>query len=273
MENVRIHGRPPYRAAVLHGGPGAPGETGPVAKELSVSRGVLEPLQTAGTIKGQIRELKAVLENAARFPIVLIGYSWGALLGFLFAAHYPADVRKLILVSCPPFESSHAANINETRLNRLSGPKKAEAAGLLEQLARPSEPAESDTFMRLAELCGEADAFDPIETNSCIIDYQIGVFHSIWKEAEALRRSGKLLSFGDRIACPVTAVHGVYDPHPAEGVEISLSRKIERFRMIRLEKCGHKPWIEKHAGDDFYRVLNDELREDSETLHGFEMRS
>ncbi len=46
MTNIRKYGNPPFSVAVIHGGPGAPGEMAPVARELSSRWGVLEPLQT-----------------------------------------------------------------------------------------------------------------------------------------------------------------------------------------------------------------------------------
>lgn len=45
-EKLRTYGQAPFKGAVLHGGPGAPGEMAPVAKELARFCGVLEPLQT-----------------------------------------------------------------------------------------------------------------------------------------------------------------------------------------------------------------------------------
>ncbi len=81
MDNLRFYGSPPFRVAVLHGGPGAPGEMAPVAQELAHERGVLEPLQTAETVDGQVEELRAVLETHANLPVTLIGWSWGAWLG------------------------------------------------------------------------------------------------------------------------------------------------------------------------------------------------
>jgi hypothetical protein len=52
MKNLRIYGSKPFNIAILHGGPGSPGEMAPVAQELSSIRGVLEPLQTVSCIKG-----------------------------------------------------------------------------------------------------------------------------------------------------------------------------------------------------------------------------
>ena len=51
MKNPRKYGSAPFNVAVVHGGPGAPGEMAPVARELSSFRGVLEPLQTATTVE------------------------------------------------------------------------------------------------------------------------------------------------------------------------------------------------------------------------------
>lgn len=68
-----------------------------------------------------------------------------------------------------------------------------------------------------------------------------------------------MLENADKIKCPVTAIHGDYDPHPADGVEKPLSQKLSDFKMIRIEKCGHKPWQEKYARDKFYEILREEL--------------
>jgi len=121
MNNLRTYGRSPFTVAVVHGGPGAPGEMAPVARELSACAGVLEPLQTADTLDGQVQELKEVLEGSGDLPIILIGFSWGAMLSFIFASRHPTLVKKLILVAGAPFEDRYAADITETRLRRLGG--------------------------------------------------------------------------------------------------------------------------------------------------------
>ena len=50
-----------------------------------------------------------------------------------------------------------------------------------------------------------------------------------------------------------------YDPHPAEGVSDPLSQVVRDFRFICLTKCGHYPWLEKHAKVRFFEILTDEL--------------
>lgn len=263
MKNLRKYGKAPFDVVVIHGGPGAPGEMAPVARELASCWGVLEPLQTAMSVKGQIEELKAVLEENGNTPIALIGFSWGAWLSFIFAANYPARVKKLILIGSGGYEEKYAQKIQETRLSRLSKEERTEVKSLVETLNNPEAENKSRAFARLGVLFSKADAYDPITSepsDSEIIEYQFDRFQSVWKEAEELRRSGKLPELGKYIQCPVIAIHGDYDPHPAEGVQKPLSAVLKSFRFILLLNCGHKPWVEKQARGNFYKILKDELR-------------
>ena len=157
MVNLRKYGHKPFRVAVIHGGPGAPGEMAPVARELSSVMGVLEPLQTATTIEGQVQELKAVLQKNADLPVTLIGFSWGALLSFIFAARYPSFVLKLILIGSASYEEKYAADITQTRLSRLSEQERAEAVSLMQTLNGPSVANKNTLMARLGKLLSNAD--------------------------------------------------------------------------------------------------------------------
>jgi len=260
MKNLRTYGRTPFSAAVIHGGPGAPGEMAPVARELASDWGVLEPLQTAASLKGQILELKAVLEKNGDLPVTLIGFSWGAWLSFISAAYYPTIVKKLILIGSGGFEERYAARIRETRLNRLSEEERIEVKSLIDVLENPAAEDKKTAFARFGTLFSKADAYDPVKYKPEVIDYQVDIFQGVWKDAAELRRSGKLLELGTHIKCPVVAIHGDYDPHPAEGVQNPLSTILKSFRFILLKNCGHMPWIERQARAKFYRILKEELR-------------
>jgi pimeloyl-ACP methyl ester carboxylesterase len=104
---TRRHGIEPFRVVVVHGGPGAAGEMGPVAQRLGHSRGVLEPMQSATTVHGQVDELRVAVESLSVPPVVLIRHSWGAWLSCFIAANYPQLVRKMILIGAPAFEEKY----------------------------------------------------------------------------------------------------------------------------------------------------------------------
>jgi pimeloyl-ACP methyl ester carboxylesterase len=259
-KHLRKYGGAPYKVALIHGGPGAPGEMAPVARELASELGVLEPLQTVGTLAGQVEELRSVLENNAALPVTLVGHSWGAWLGYLVAARHPTLVKKLVLVSSGPFEERYAQDIMTTRLNRLTAVERNEISVLTEKLNNPTTADKDTTMARVGELMSRADAYDLLQHKDEVLAVQHHVFQSVWNDAEELRRSGKLLQLAEQIQCPVTAIHGDYDPHPAEGVRKPLSSMLKEFRFILIKNCGHTPWFERQARDEFFRILAKELK-------------
>ena len=259
MKNLRKYGNPPFTVAVIHGGPGAAGETAPVARVISNNYSVLEPLQTVDSLDGQIAELKSVLDINANLPITLIGFSWGAWLSYIFSAQYPDFVKKLILISSGPFEEKYTGEINEVRMSRLSEEERIEVSLLYQKFNDAEIIVKDDVFQRFGELFSKADAFDPIKDDSDKIIYNYDIFQNVWKEAVKVRKSGLLLDIGSKIKCPVVAIHGDYDPHPFEGVKEPLSSRLKDFRFILIENCGHKPWIEKQAKDKFYKILKSEI--------------
>lgn len=260
--NPRTYGTAPFTVAVVHGGPGAGGEMAPVARELAKSRGVLEPIQTATTLEGQVDELRTLLEAHADLPVTLIGYSWGAWLSFIVAARYSAMVGKLILVGSGPFEEKYVAALQSTRMSRLSAEERAAFDATITALGDPATEDTSTHLVRLGALATKTDTYDPIPDafqEADLVDLQGDVFQVVWNNAAEMRRNGELLALGHRIQCPVAAIHGDYDPHPAEGVEKPLAAILGNFRIILLKDCGHTPWIERQAKGEFYSILEQEL--------------
>jgi len=259
MKPLRKYGTVPFKIAVLHGGPGAPGEMAPVARELSNVSGVLEPLQSATTIDGQVQELKIVLETHSTLPVTLVGWSWGAMLGFIFTAKHPSFVKKLILICSGVYEEEYALDITNTRLARLTEADRGEALSLMIKLNDPACEDKNMVLARLGKLIFKADLYNPLPYDNEVIEYQYEVFHNVWSQASELRHSGKLINLGKKITCPVVALHGDYDPHPYEGVKVPLARVVKDFRFILLPNCGHQPWLEKAVKARFYDILKNEI--------------
>ncbi len=260
MENLRKHGNAPFDVAVIHGGPGAPGSMAAVARELSSDCGILEPLQTEASLDAQVEELKNVLGSNCDSQAILIGASWGAWLSYIVAARYPAVVKKLILVGSGGFEKEYGAKTKEIRMSRLSEDERKEIQSLMDAINDSNFPPENKHLARIGELFSKTDSYNPIPHKSESLEIQDNIFKSVWRDADLLRASGELLELGKQIECPVVAIHGDYDPHPAEGVEKPLSKILKDFRFILLTNCGHEPWLEKEARDEFYKIVKDELR-------------
>ncbi len=261
MTNPRKYGTAPYAVAVVHGGPGAPGDAAPMAKHLSSLCGVLEPLQSETTIAGQIKELHALLKDNGKFPMILAGYSWGAILSFLFASEFPALVQKLLLIACPPFEDCYVPTIMETRLNRLDIKGRKQLYRLIEAFNEAEGNDKDVALSKLGAFFERVDSFDPLpcDANDEALGCQAETFQSILGEFKELREGGALLESAKRIQCPVVAIHGDFDPHPAEGVQNSLTPLIKNFHLIQLSHCGHTPWRERQSRERFFEVLLESL--------------
>ena len=119
---------------------------------------------------------------------------------------------------------------------------------------------------KVGELAAKTDTYDAIneedenEEEAETSTPSGKIFQNVWNDAAQLRRSGELLALARSVECPVVALHGDYDPHPAEGVRVPLSSALKEFRFILLERCGHTPWIERQARDRFYATLAEQIR-------------
>jgi pimeloyl-ACP methyl ester carboxylesterase len=265
MHNPRSYGQPPFDVAVIHGGPGAGGEMAPVARALAPRWGVLEPIQTTSSLEGQVQELRSILRSHGDLPVTLIGFSWGAWLSFIVAARYPSLVQKLILIGSGPFEEQYVAQLRQTRLGRLDRQERTEFESIVEALSDPTTEDKDTLLARLGALASKTDAYDPIATSEESgpagdrARPQGDMFQRVWNDAAEMRRTGALLALGKQVQCPVCAIHGDHDPHPAAGVHLPLANVLSRFRFILLERCGHMPWIERQAQDAFYAAVEKEL--------------
>lgn len=259
-QTIRTYGHSPYTVAVIHGGPGAPGEMAPIAQRLSSSYGILEPLQTAYSVESQVEELKTQLEQNVASPVILIGYSWGALLSLIFAARYPTLVKKLILVGCPPLEAADAKKIMQTRLDRLSDQNRKTVTQLFEIFHHKNSSADQKNaaFTQIVEIFHTTDSYAPLETTTHSTSINTAQYESVWGQAAAMRQRGKFVHLLNMITCPITVIQGDYDPHPIKGIRRLLEKR-DNTRIIILPKCGHTPWIEKYAQDKFYRILKEEF--------------
>ncbi len=266
MITHRTYGSAPYQIAVIHGGPGAAGDMEPVARHLEDNFDVIEPIQQALTVQGQVEELHELLLEQACSRVTLVGHSWGAWLSFILAAKHPEQVKKLILVGAGPFEEKYISQIEAARMTRLNLDERAEYHQLLELLNDPGHEPQPGALARLGSLVNRTDSYQltpnlPFATPAeKLTDAPDRIYATIWPEAAALRRSGELLNLASKITCPVFALHGDHDPHPAAGVSEPLTKNLKNFRMLVLERCGHTPWLEKQASEKFYALLSHAIK-------------
>lgn len=253
---IRFYGEKPYRAAVIHGGPGDIGGMRPVAERLGKTFGVMEPIQSQYTTIALVMELRRQLGLLIKEPITLIGHSWGAWLSLLVASCYPFLVERVVLVGCPPLEEIYAGHIHERRMKRLSKEEQERFIWYMKHMAAITAEGWED----LRQLMIKADHYAQKPNASSYAQMDGKMYERVWPEAIEMRRNGNLMRYIQSVACPIHIIHGDYDPHPLEGIINPLDSLCIPYRLQILQKCGHAPFDEIFAEERFYQILEQILR-------------
>lgn len=59
------------------------------------------------------------------------------------------------------------------------------------------------------------------------------------------------------IKCPILMLHGEADPHPGDITRDDLRRHVPHLEYREFPRCGHSPWLEREAREDFLDCLNE----------------
>lgn len=263
MEQFRAYGNKPYTLVLLDGGPGLVGEVTPLAQRLGTIYGTLMPLQHEKSIAHQVKNLDRIIEQHTHSPLILIGWSNGALLALHYAANTQKRVEKIVLISTPPLEEKYTKNIIKKREKRMDEKQHKIFEELINTLNSPDLQEKDQILKNLGELFIQIDNKNPLFTKNSdtTIDYE--VYRSLCAEMQILRRQNRLIEDLKNISFAVVCIHGSYDPHPIEGFDPQMSHHLQDYTLITLDHCGHEPCIEKDKKDEFYTTLQNII----ETTH------
>ncbi len=262
-DNYRAWGCAPYRILVIHGGPGAAGELASLSNEISKSIACIELLQTQSKVEEEIQEIGEVISANMQIPIIMVGHSWGALISFLFAARFPSIVQKLVLIGCPPLREEYVERVRRTRWERMTSEKIRELKEIESRLDDSDPTIRTQAFQEFGKFYEEIDSFSLDKTLQLLdpkyLKYSYEIANKIWMDFLPIRKTNKLLEAISKISCPLVFIHGDFDPHPILGFEEPLKSIQKPYILHKLERCGHSPWIEKYAHQEFHRILKKEL--------------
>jgi pimeloyl-ACP methyl ester carboxylesterase len=254
--DVREYGAGRDVVVLLHGGPGAPGHMAPVARDLAGYR-VLEPLQRGSgavplTVQTHIDDLRDVLcsPRGHQAPVHLVGSSWGAMLALAFAADHPAHVRSIVLVGCGTFDEATRASFKRNLDARLGAVTKNRLQIL------DAEIVDQDQRLRArVALLMTAYMHEPITSDLGLENTDARANEETWRDMLRLQAAGVYPAAFRRIPAPVLMIHGVDDPHPGRAIHASLLPYLPQIEYRELSRCGHYPWLERHARAEFFRDL------------------
>ncbi|HLI65760.1 MAG TPA: alpha/beta hydrolase [Caulobacteraceae bacterium] len=226
---VRTHGATGAPVIVLHGGPAAVGGAAGLARGLADRFRVLEPWQRGSgasplTVATHVADLRVLIETAwpGERP-ALIGESWGAMLALAFAAAHPRAAAAIVLVGCGTFDLATRAQLQATLADRANDPYPYDYS--IDRERRAEEPFDERAHT---------------ET---------------WNDMLRLQAEGVYPAAFAAIRAPVLMLHGSYDPHPGGMIRDGLRPVLPQLEYAEFERCGHSPWKERLARDDFFDAL------------------
>jgi pimeloyl-ACP methyl ester carboxylesterase len=263
MLKIREYGTGNSTVIVIHGGPAARGSAAPIAKGLASAFHVLEPWQRGKdgspgllTVDQHVSDLhELILSRCGRERPALVGESWGAMLALAFAAKYPGTAGALVLVGCGTWDTRTRDELKADLEKRID-----DDPSLRSEIERLAERYPDDPQRRMArryELTHHLYDFSPLPEEP---DPETPAFDGIahdetWQDMLRLQESGHFPGAFVAIRSPVLMLHGSYDPHPGASTRDTLRRFIPQLEYVELARCGHSPWRERFARDEFFDVL------------------
>jgi pimeloyl-ACP methyl ester carboxylesterase len=173
------------------------------------------------------------------------------MLALAYAASRPARAAGLVLIGCGTF-SAVARREFERRLDAMLTPADRAEIARLER----HEPDVNRRLAMLGRLMTRVCGYD-VEQVAVEVDVLDAQAHEqTWADMVRLQGEGVYPAAFAAIDVPVLILHGEVDPHPGSLIAEDLRRYIPHLEYLELAKCGHSPWLERHAKDAFFASLD-----------------
>ena len=244
---------------VLHGGPGADHRyLLPQLLHLGEKHDLLFYDQRGGgrsradaripiTWKTHVEDLAAVVEEFGLDPLSIVGYSWGAMLGLLYAIerrvnpHLRATDR-MALISPGPLTREYRRQFEAEFARRQQSP---EIQGMRDELAasglRENDP---EAYRQRAFELGVAGYFSDPRNATDLTPFRVvaRVQESVWESLGDF----DLISDLKGIKIPSIIISGRDDPIPLASSSEGASAL--GTNLVVLDECGHVPYVEQPQG-------------------------
>ncbi|MFH1756403.1 MAG: alpha/beta hydrolase [Candidatus Latescibacterota bacterium] len=257
---VREYGTVGHEAVVLHGGPGAAGSAEPVARGLADSFHVIEPWQrgsgdTPLTVHRHILDLQKISKKYARHRRpALVGESWGAMLALAYVAEYPVHTGRIVLIGCGTFDTVSRGKMNSILEERMDEGLRKQLAAIADEYSDPAVRLQKKYELTRHLYLYDSDGM-PHDDVGAADPFDVNANKETWDDMIRLQDDGLYPAAFSVIQSPLLMIHGEYDPHPGEMIRDSLLLHLPQLEYHQLKRCGHSPWLERAARDEFFALL------------------
>jgi pimeloyl-ACP methyl ester carboxylesterase len=200
-----------------------------------------------------VEDLHALVRNCGEERPALVGESWGAMLALAYAAAHPADAGRIVLVGCGTFDKASRERMHQIIAERTD-PEMQRALAELDRL----EIDRDERLMQKFAILEQTYFVDPLEPEA--ESEELPLFDSqahqeTWQDMLRLQECGVYPAAFAAVTSPVLLLQGEEDPHPGEMIRDSLAPYVSGLEYHALKRCGHSPWRERTARNEFFEIL------------------
>jgi len=235
------------------------GDVAPVAEGISGSFRAVEPWQRGSSDLplnvarhiADLHELATDLGGDSR--VAIVGHSWGAMLALCYAAEHPDTAGPIVLVGCGTFDQDCRKRMQATIEERMDDDLRNRIRRVASHTTDPADQF-IQTF-KLTRHIYDYDPADPYADKEESEPFDLRAYEETWGDMRTLQDDGVYPGAFAAIESPVLMLHGEYDPHPGKMIRDNLLAYLPQLEYHEYERCGHSPWIEKSAREEFFSTL------------------
>ena len=191
-----------------------------------------------------VQDLSRVIRELHLEPLTILGYSWGALLGLLYAieshrhSEHPAPKCLILVDPAPLSRPFRQAFEDEFARRQRSEAIREMREDLADSGLRDSDP---DAWRQRQFELGVAPYFAQPQAAEALTPFRVTakIQQSVW---HSLGDFDLIPDLGS-LHIPSFFIHGRHDPIPLESTERAASAM--RARLLVLERSGHVPYVEQ----------------------------
>jgi proline iminopeptidase len=192
-----------------------------------------------------IADLEAMRKKLGYEKFILLGHSWGGLLGIKYATLYPERIAALIFMdSAPATASGYTEFINS--FNSRIEPLALRLHAI--QSSDKFKHGDSESITQLFRTLFTAYCYSPNAVEQLVLQFTAESYLDGSKVAEIFDE-GYLTDYDlklelQKLQLPVLIIHGDHDVVPLTTAQ-EIAALIPGAQLVVLENCGHFPFIEK----------------------------
>jgi proline iminopeptidase len=204
-------------------------------------------------LNAYIEDIEALRKQLRAEKFIVVGNSWGMILGLAYAGMHPDSVRALVTIGSGPITFDYLGVFSDNQLSRL-GACELEERDFWKDPARADSDRASFERLRIAAVAYFFDRKKALAMQAELDpkDYNFRVPPAFLSAEGKYDFRPKL----KMITSPVLLLQGRQDI-AGEANILEAHSLIKNSTLAFIEKCGHMPWLEQP--EPTWKIVNDFL--------------